>query len=171
MSVKKLKTNQAVGIGFAAAVLFNVIGFGLAQGCPMKPNNPNVDSSHFQPPGVVFSIVWPILYTLLGVVLAWLIYAAVNKKAPRGWTTAALTLFSVQMALNFAWLPTFSCAKQPKAALYIMIVLVMTQVANMVVVSQVSMTSTAIMSPYTAWLFFALMLNTNSIKVQEQVQS
>lgn len=161
---QKLTTTKAIGIGIGAAILFNLIGFGISRGCPISKNKNNNDLSFFQPPGIVFSIVWPILYALLGVVLAWLIYSAVNKTAPKGWTIAALTLFSLQMALNFSWMPVYSCANQRETALYIMIVLLMTQLTTMVTVSKVSMTSVAMLSPYTAWLIFALMLNTNSIK-------
>src|SRR3954468_23968547 len=51
----------------------------------------------FMPPGAAFGIVWPILYALLGVALAMIL---AEPQSPRRKT--ALTLFFIQLALNFA---------------------------------------------------------------------
>src|SRR5690349_3783956 len=50
----------------------------------------------FMPPGWAFGVVWPILYGLLGVVLAMIM---VEAPSPR--RQAALTLFFIQLVLNF----------------------------------------------------------------------
>ena len=56
----------------------------------------------FMPPGWMFGVVWPILYALLGVSVAMIL---VEPASPR--KQAALTLFFIQLALNFAWSPIF----------------------------------------------------------------
>ena len=56
----------------------------------------------FMPPGPVFGIVWPILYALLGIALAMIL-----AEPPSDRRKTALTLFFVQLALNFGWSPIF----------------------------------------------------------------
>jgi tryptophan-rich sensory protein len=57
------------------------------------------------PPGIVFPIVWTVLYILMGVG-AFLVFRSDSPKKKR-----ALVLFAVQLAVNFAWSPIFSrCA-------------------------------------------------------------
>src|SRR3954466_9274802 len=52
----------------------------------------------FMPPGWAFGVVWPILYALMGIALGMIL---AEPESPRRKT--ALTLFFVQLALNFAW--------------------------------------------------------------------
>src|SRR5690349_3522394 len=59
----------------------------------------------FMPPGFLFGIVWPILYALLGVALALIVAQPPSDRRKLG-----LTLFLVQMILNFAWSPLFFAA-------------------------------------------------------------
>src|SRR5690349_14518632 len=56
----------------------------------------------FMPPGWAFGVVWPILYALLGIAFAMIIL-----ERPSSRRQAALTLFFIQLALNFAWSPIF----------------------------------------------------------------
>ncbi|MBQ1246033.1 MAG: tryptophan-rich sensory protein, partial [Clostridia bacterium] len=51
------------------------------------------------PPGIVFPIVWTILYTLMGIGSA-MIY---NIDAPEQDKSRALTLYGLQLAVNFFW--------------------------------------------------------------------
>src|SRR6476646_1703485 len=57
---------------------------------------------NFMPPGWAFGVVWPILYALLGIALAMIL---VEPPSPR--RQAALTLFFIQLVLNFAWSQIF----------------------------------------------------------------
>ena len=59
----------------------------------------------FMPPGWAFGVVWPILYLLMGLALAMVL---AEPPSPR--RKLALTLFFVQLALNFAWSPIFFAA-------------------------------------------------------------
>lgn len=49
------------------------------------------------PPPIVFLIVWPILYALMGI-SAYLIWYTKSKK-----TRSAQIIYSIQLALNFSW--------------------------------------------------------------------
>ena len=59
--------------------------------------------SPWPPPGVVFAVVWPILYVTTG--LAWALSAADADKA-----------FVALVLLLCAWLPVYSCFSRPAAA-------------------------------------------------------
>ena len=59
----------------------------------------------FMPPGYLFGIVWPILYAMLGITLALILAEPPSDRRKLG-----LTLFLVQMILNFAWSPLFFAA-------------------------------------------------------------
>src|SRR5689334_19023019 len=56
----------------------------------------------FMPPGWAFGVVWPILYALLGIAVAMIIAEPPSDRRRLG-----LSLFAVQMVLNFAWSPLF----------------------------------------------------------------
>ena len=56
----------------------------------------------FMPPGWTFGVVWPIPYALMGIALA-----IVLAEPPSPKRKLALTLFFIQLALNFAWSPIF----------------------------------------------------------------
>src|SRR4029079_3036006 len=61
-----------------------------------------LDKPNFMPPGWAFGVVWPILYALLGIAVTMIL---AEPPSPRRKT--ALTLFFIQLALNFAWSPIF----------------------------------------------------------------
>lgn len=163
MSSKKLSVNATAGIAVAAAIVLNAVAFALSRACPINNENGVTVRPAYQPPGIAFSVVWPILYTLLGVVFSMYVYALSNQTAPKQWCTAAMALFCLQLVLNFAWTPVYSCKKQPKAGLYVLLCLTTIVIATMVSTSYVSKTASVLLSPYVVWLVFALMLNAQSI--------
>src|SRR5512135_458990 len=59
----------------------------------------------FMPPGWTFGVVWPVLYAFMGIAVAMIL---VEPPSPR--RQAALTLFFIQLVLNFAWSPIFFAA-------------------------------------------------------------
>ena len=68
----------------------------------------------FMPPGWVFGVAWTILYVLLGLALAMLLHARGAR-----WRGAAIALFVVQLALNYAWPPLFFAFHQVGGALWL----------------------------------------------------
>lgn len=83
----------AVAIAATAAVTASSCG-GLGASAAKVPG---------RPPGVVFAVVWPILYVTTG--LAWALSAADADKA-----------FVALVLLLCAWLPVYSCFSRPAAA-------------------------------------------------------
>ena len=109
----------------------------------------------FMPPGAAFGIVWPILYALLGVALA-----MVLAEPPSDRRRLALSLFGVQMVLNFAWSPIFFAGHDITLAKYV--IFIMAVLAGWAAGQFYRLRKTAglLMIPYLAWLIFAATLNT-----------
>lgn len=102
----------------------------------------------FNPPNYLFGPVWTILYVLMGVAL-YLIWTSNNK--------TALTLFIIQLTLNFAWSFLFFQLKNPLIALIEIIVLLAFIIATTIVARNPVVTYLFI--PYIAWVSFATILN------------
>ena len=108
----------------------------------------------FMPPGWLFGVVWPVLYALMGVALA-----LVLSCPPSARRKAALILFFVQLALNYAWSPIFFAAHDITLAK--MVIFVMTAIAAAAAGQFLRIRKPAglLLVPYLAWLIFAAMLN------------
>lgn len=108
----------------------------------------------FMPPGFVFGIVWPILYALLGIAVAMIL-----SQPPSPRRQAALTLFFIQLALNFAWSPIFFAGHDILLAK--VVIFVMAAVAALAARQFLKMRrgTGLLMVPYLAWLVFAALLN------------
>jgi len=108
----------------------------------------------FMPPGWVFGVVWPILYALIGVSVAMIL---AEPASPR--KQAALTLFFIQLVLNFAWSPIFFAGHDIVLAnIVIFVMAVVTAVAARLFL-KLRKTAGLLMVPYLAWLVFAATLN------------
>ena len=108
----------------------------------------------FMPPGAAFGIVWPILYALLGIALAMIL---AEPPSPR--RKAALTLFFVQLALNFAWSPVFFALHDIELAKIIIFVMAALAAAAAGQFMRIRRIAGLLMIPYLAWLVFAATLN------------
>src|SRR6478736_1450765 len=69
----------------------------------------------FMPPGWAFPIAWTILYILMGLSLGLLLQARRRR--------AAITLFLLQLALNYLWSPVFFAMHRVGAALVVILLL------------------------------------------------
>ena len=108
----------------------------------------------FMPPGAAFGIVWPILYALLGVALA-----TILAEPPSDRRRLGLSLFFVQLALNFAWSPIFFAAHDITLAKYIIFIMAILAAAAAGQFYRLRKTAGLLMIPYLAWLIFAATLN------------
>ena len=108
----------------------------------------------FMPPGWAFGVVWPILYALMGVAVALIL---VEPPSPR--RQAALTLFFIQLVLNFAWSPIFFAAHDITTAKIVIFVMAATAAAAAGQFLRLRKAAGLLMTPYLAWLIFAATLN------------
>ena len=113
-----------------------------------------LEKPFFMPPGWAFGVVWPILYALMGIALAMIL---AEPPSPR--RRAALALFSVQLALNFAWSPIFFAAHDITLAKYVIFLMAAVAAAAAGQFLRLRRPAGLLMLPYLAWLVFAAMLN------------
>jgi benzodiazapine receptor len=108
----------------------------------------------FMPPGWAFGVVWPILYALLGIALAMILAEPPSDRRKLG-----LSLFLVQLALNFAWSPVFFAAHDISAARVLIFLIAGVAAAAAALFYRLRKSAGLLMVPYLAWLVFAATLN------------
>jgi tryptophan-rich sensory protein len=106
------------------------------------------------PPNWVFGPVWSLLYAMMAIA-AW----RVSLAPPSSARSVALTLFLVQLALNFAWSWIFFKQHALGAALAEVVVLWLVIGATTFKFSRVAPLAAWLMAPYLAWVTFASLLN------------
>ena len=109
--------------------------------------------SSLTPPPAVFSIVWSILYILMGVSAA-LVYTA----SPRGLKDQHL-FYAGTLLLNFLWPVLFFALELRLAALVVLLVMIALAIGTVVRYRPVSKPAAYLQLPYTLWLCFAFYLN------------
>ena len=106
------------------------------------------------PPAIVFPIAWIILYALMGAA-AYLVYIKPdNETRSRG-----LTLYALQLAVNFSWSIVFFRFMALSIAYAIIALLCVLCVLCAENFGKESKLAGWLMLPYIVWLFFALYLN------------
>ncbi|MEO0412104.1 MAG: TspO/MBR family protein [Pseudomonadota bacterium] len=113
-----------------------------------------LEKPFFNPPGYVFGIVWPILYTLMAIA-TWLIWQA--PATPQ--RQRALTLFGVQLAFNYAWPFMFSVFEMIGVAAVWILALVVILFMTVRAYAKIIPITGWMLAPYLAWSTFAFVLN------------
>lgn len=108
----------------------------------------------FMPPGWAFGVVWNLLYALMGIALAMVL---AQPPSPR--RKFALTLFFVQLVLNFAWSPIFFAGHDIALAKIIIFLMAVIAAAAAGQFFRLSKPAGMLLVPYLAWLIFAAVLN------------
>jgi tryptophan-rich sensory protein len=113
-----------------------------------------LEEPSFMPPGAAFGIVWPILYALLGIAVAMVI---AQPPSPR--RTFGLTLFFIQLVLNFAWSPIFFAAHDIMLAKWVIFIMAILAASAASQFWRIRTGAGLLLIPYLAWLVFAATLN------------
>ncbi|CAN5591748.1 TspO/MBR family protein [soil metagenome] len=110
----------------------------------------------FNPPGWIFGVVWPMLYTLMGIA-AWLVWR-------EGWSRhavkVALGWFAAQLVLNAIWTPVFFGAEAPLAGLVVITFLFIAILITTHWFWRITKSGGLLLMPYILWVAFAIALNT-----------
>lgn len=116
----------------------------------------NLKKPSFNPPNYLFGIVWPILYLLMAIsaFAVWTKTGITKEPIP-------LTVFFIQLALNFIWTLIFGKAKDLLAAFVEIIVLIFFILLTMVLFLRVKgrAWTPILLVPYLAWVSFATALS------------
>lgn len=104
------------------------------------------------PPGWLFSIVWTLLYILMGIAS----YLVLISKKPN---TNALTVYSIQLIFNFFWSIIFFNLNLYLFAFVWLILLWILILKTTILFYQISKSAGYLMIPYLLWVTFAGYLN------------
>ncbi|WP_324757862.1 TspO/MBR family protein [Haloarcula sp. GH36] len=140
----------------AAVVLVNAVGaLPAALGGPDSAWFQSIAKPALYPPSWVFGVVWPLLFTLLGVALylVWRDARATHRGA------VAIRLFVAQMAVNVAWSPTFFTAQDLTVALAVVGGLWLVLVPTLWAFWRIDRRAGGLLVPYLLWVSFAVVLN------------
>ncbi len=139
-----------------AVPLVVLLGFGSAIVAPAGDQNPwftALAKPAIQPPNIAFPVVWTLLYVLMGLALA----LVLSARGARGRATAVL-LFVVQLAVNLAWSPIFFRFHLLDLALIVIVVLAVLVAVTMVAFWRIRTLAGLMLLPYLAWVCFASVL-------------
>ncbi len=107
----------------------------------------------FSPPGVVFPIVWTVLYLLMGV------SCYIAARVPRRPKRAVFALYALQLAVNFLWPLVFFCQKELLLAFVLLVLLWGLVLLMIFAFSALDRKAALLQIPYLLWLTFAGYLN------------
>ena len=122
-----------------------ILGYSISAACRM----PKSDDVPFRPPAWVFGVVWPILYALLG--FAW--YRTSVTFGALSFPSASYLLTSILLAL---WLVVYSCWKQVKNAVFVLLACVLSVAFNIALSAK---SESLMVIPLLVWVSFATLMN------------
>lgn len=109
----------------------------------------------FNPPNWLFAPVWTSLDIMMGIAL----FLVWNSGAAEDVKRTAVTLFIVQLVLNFLWSFVFFYAQQPGWALVNIILMWIFIFLTILWFGKISSLSAWLLVPYICWVSFATVLN------------
>lgn len=151
MNQNKVK-NTVYLVGFIAVILgigFVVAGITSAhiQGWYSVINHPS-----FAPPNWVFGPIWSVIYIMIAIA-GWLVCLKGQLKG------RVLSIYVIQLALNFLWSIVFFSYHEIGLALLEMSVIWVFVAWNIRVFMPISKTAGRLLVPYILWISFAWVLN------------
>jgi tryptophan-rich sensory protein len=114
---------------------------------------PGLVKSSLTPPGYIFSLVWGVLYLLMG------ISAGIVWSARTIYSWVLTVLFAVQLLLNLAWSFAFFWMRSPVAGIVVLALLLACVAFYVIGCYNQSRVAAYLNIPYLMWLVFALYLN------------
>jgi len=136
-----------------ALFLLLVVGGGLAIGFFTAPGEwyAGLAKPPFNPPNWLFGPAWTLLYILIAIA-GWLVWRRQSG-------STAMTLWWVQLALNFLWSPVFFAVQSIGGALAVIVALLVTILAFIAAAWREHRTAALLFLPYAGWVAFAAVLN------------
>jgi translocator protein len=109
----------------------------------------------FSPPNWIFSPVWIILYTLMGISL----FLVWSKKGKKIQVRRGVIIFMIQLVLNALWSILFFGLQSPLAGMIDIILLWGAIGLNVYAFFRLTLWAGWLLIPYWAWVSFAVILN------------
>jgi benzodiazapine receptor len=156
------KVTQWIGLVVFLIVCLGAGGLGAIATTPeIEGWYKTITKPSWNPPDSVFGPVWTTLYVLMAIA-AWMVWRQ------DGFKTAGtpLTLFGVQLGLNFAWSLIFFGMHQPGWAFAEIVILWLAIVSTVVTFFRISKVAGWLMVPYLVWVSFASVLNFHDLAIE-----
>lgn len=154
---EKVKNRYIPGIYILLAliILFQITGFLIGQAIQPDVDGwyQNINRSGFTPPDWAFPVAWGTIYVLLAIT-AW----ELIRYRYKSYAGVALSLFVIQMALNWAWSFIFFTYHMIFAALVSIIILLILVLILNVLSFRISRLAGFLLVPYVLWLSYATFL-------------
>jgi translocator protein len=131
----------------ASGAYFTITGIGSWYQTLEKPS--------WNPPSWVFGPVWTTLYVLMGIAL----YLVWKSKAPEKQKRRAITLWGIQLFLNFLWSFLFFGQEQILGALLEIVILWLFILFTIFSFARINKLAAWLLVPYISWVTFAALLN------------
>ncbi|OSZ80166.1 hypothetical protein CAP36_02615 [Chitinophagaceae bacterium IBVUCB2] len=113
-----------------------------------------INKPSWNPPGWIFGPVWTTLYVMMGIAM----YLVWKKEASAILKKTALSLFAIQLVLNFFWSFIFFNQQQIGWALVEIIAMWVFILLTIFAFANVSKTAAWLLVPYISWVSFATIL-------------
>jgi tryptophan-rich sensory protein len=107
----------------------------------------------WNPPSWLFGPVWTTLYVLMGIAC----YLIWKSEHPR--KKQVLTLYFLQLFLNFLWSPAFFGVQNPMLGMLVIVPLWVAILACILLFRKINGWAALLMIPYLLWVSFATVLN------------
>lgn len=140
----------AIAIPEAVGLISSIIAGNISESYKATERPP------LSPPGIVFPIVWIVLYAMMGIA-SYIIAVEV-----KGWDRKkqdALAFYGLQLAVNFIWPIIFFRFEAYWLAAVVILVLLAMVVITACRFKELNTTAFWLMVPYILWLVFATYLN------------
>ena len=129
------------------------VGLGTIVGLLTSSNYNDMIQPSFAPPGIVFPIVWSILYTLMGV------SAYIIDRSGSYSSKEAMTVYYAQLGINLLWSFIFFTFKAYLLGFIWILLLIILVICMIKRFYEINKVSGLIQIPYLIWLIFAAVLN------------
>jgi tryptophan-rich sensory protein len=113
-----------------------------------------INKPTFNPPNYLFGPVWTVLYILMGISLFMILQSQNNDLRKR-----AITIFCIQLVLNFCWSFIFFKFHLIGMAFVEIILIWMSIIWMILAFSKINKTAAYLQIPYLLWVSFASVLN------------
>lgn len=114
-----------------------------------------VNRPPLSPPGWLFPIVWTILYLMMG----YAAYRVVTGEVPKGDRKQALIFYGLQLFFNFLWPIVFFRFEAYWLAFFVLLAMWVLIYVTMHLFSEIDETAENLLIPYLLWVTFAGYLN------------
>lgn len=119
----------------------------------------NLRKSALAPPGLVFPLVWTVLYILMGISAYLISESRLSVKKQEHHRQRGLALYAIQLGINFFWPIIFFRSQSYLFAFWWLVALTIFVIWMTAEFWQVEQSAAYLQIPYILWLIFAGYLN------------